>query len=1058
MRPVAKTKHTGGVTLSFILALLFPGVARSTELSFQRDVRPILSDKCFACHGPDAKNQKSPFRIDSFEDATKEHDGVYGIVPGDVENSEVFWRIFSDDPSEIMPPPKSKMPLTEAEKKIIEQWIESGAKYEEHWSMVNLPDSVEVPEVDQTGYHQSPDRVTSGTGQGAVAPSDHPIDLFVRAQLEKVGLEPSPEVSREKWLRRVTFDLTGLPPTLEEIDAFLSDKSADAYGRVVDRLLNSLAYAERMTAEWLDVARYSDTYGYQVDRDREVWPWRDWVIRAFEENMPYDQFVTEQVAGDLLPDATRDQILATAFNRLHSQKVEGGSVEEEFRIEYIADRVHTFGTAFLGLSMECCRCHDHKYDALSMKDYYAMSAFFSNIDESGLYSFFTPAVPTPTLELPTGDQEKKLAEAIRRIAGIEPKLDQAKAEATEAFRSWNFADHSAEEPGLRVHLDFENLEKGKITNLANAEAPASSSANNEIVAGKVGSALKLTGDDAVNLPKGVGNFTRDQPFSIALWVNAPEAYERAVIVRRSKAWTDAASRGYELLVEDGKLSAALIHFWPGNAIRVRTVAPIPVNRWKHVAFTYDGSSEAAGLQIFVDGKPVETEVIRDSLNREIVGGGDDFVGLGERMRDKGFKNGLVDEFRVYDREISSFEVARLHDPSLQPTDEDKLELYLSAFHPESNELRKQLQAAREARSQIQKGIREIMVMREIPGEPRKTYMLNRGMYDARGNEVGPDTPESLPPLEVSGTPNRLDLARWLTTPDHPLTARVTVNRYWQMMFGTGLVSTSEDFGSQGKLPTHPELLDWLARDFVDHGWDLHHLLRQIALSATYRQSADVTSELREKDPENQWLARGPTFKLPAEMIRDNALAVSGLLSEKVGGPSVKPYDLAVSFKPIKPDQGEGLYRRSIYTFWKRTGPSPMMMTLDSSKKEVCRVKREETASPLQSLVLLNSPQFIEAARVTAENLIRDHGANDSAIIEDSFRLLTSRHPDPREIDILQRLLREQTEEFTGAPDRAKAFFETGDQAPELEGDDARLAAVTVLVSALMNFDESFTKR
>lgn len=1058
MRPVAQNKYTRGVSLAFILALLFPGAARSNELSFQRDVRPILSDKCFACHGPDAKNQKSPFRIDSFEEATKEHDGVFGIVPGDVENSEVFWRIFSDDPSEIMPPPKSKMPMTEAEKKIIEQWIESGAKYEEHWSLVNLPEAVEVPEVDQTGYRQSPDTVPSDTEQGTIAPSDHPIDLFVRAQLGKVGLEPSSEVSPEKWLRRVTFDLTGLPPTLEEIDAFLSDESPDAYGKAVDRLLNSSDYAERMTAEWLDVARYSDTYGYQVDRNREVWPWRDWVIRAFEGNMPYDQFITEQVAGDLIPNATRDQILATTFNRLHSQKVEGGSVEEEFRIEYIADRVHTFGTAFLGLSMECCRCHDHKYDALSMKDYYAMSAFFSNIDESGLYSYFTPAVPTPTLELPSEDQEKKLADAISKITGIARKLDQVKAEAAPAFQTWNFDDHSAKDLNLQVHLDFEKLEKGKTNNLANAEAPASSNANNQIVPGKVGNALKLTGDDAVNLPKGVGNFTRDQPFSIALWINAPEAYERAVIVRRSKAWTDAASRGYELLVEDGNLSVALIHFWPGNAIRVRTMTPIPVNRWKHVAFTYDGSSEARGLQIFVDGIPVETEVIRDNLNREIVGGGDDFVGLGQRMRDKGFKNGLVDEFRVYDREISGFEIARLHDPSLQPKNEDKLEFYLSAFHPESKGIRKQLKAAREERSKIQKGIREIMVMREMAGEPRKTFMLDRGMYDSPGEEVGPNTPESLPPLDVSETPNRLDLARWLTEPDHPLTARVTVNRYWQMMFGTGLVSTSEDFGSQGKLPTHPELLDWLARDFVDNGWDLHHLLRQIALSATYRQSANVTSELREKDPENQWLARGPTFKLPAEMIRDNALAISGLLSEKVGGPSVKPYDLAVSFKPIKPDKGEGLYRRSIYTFWKRTGPSPMMMTLDSSKKEVCRVKREETASPLQSLVLLNSPQFIEAARVTAENLIKDHGTDDSAIIEDSFRLLTSRQPDPREISILQQLLEEQTGEFTDAPEKTAAFFKTGDKAPEQKGDDARLAAVTVLVSALMNFDESFTKR
>ncbi len=1053
LRPHSRLAITLLAPAGFLLA------AAGSEISFREDIRPILSDKCFKCHGPDASNQRSPFRIDSFEEATRDHGGFVGISPGKPEESEVFWRIVSDDPAEVMPPPKSKMSLTAAEKKILERWIEQGAPYEKHWSLVELPEVVEVPRNDAPGPHHQPNRVSPSDEQGPAASPDQPIDHFIRARLAEVGLVPSPEAPREKWLRRVTLDLTGLPPTLTEIDDFLSDDSPRAYQRVVDRLLHSTAYAERMTTEWLDVARYADSYGYQVDRDREVWPWRDWVIRAFAGNMPYDRFITEQIAGDLLPGATRDQILATTFNRLHSQKVEGGSVEEEFRVEYVADRVHTFGTAFLGLTMECARCHDHKYDPLTMRDYYSLAAFFANNDDSGLYSFFTDSVPTPTLDLPTAEQESRLAEAEREIARLERDLGDLRqiAGATLSPQA-SAALLERESPGLRVHLDFEEMIKEKIPNRADPDSPAKTSANNRLVPGRIGQGLRLTGDDAVNLPKGVGHFSRDQPFSFALWINTPEAYDRAVIVRRSRAWTDAASRGYELLLEDGRLSAALVHFWPGDAIRVRTRSILPAGQWKHVAVTFDGSSRASGLRIWVDGRPAETEVVRDRLTREIVGGGDEFVGLGERMRDKGFKNGLVDEFRVYDREITGAEVGRLHDPSCLPTSDEVLDLYVSAFHEPSREKREELRRARENRSRIQENIRQIMVMREKPGEPRITHILNRGMYDDRGREVEPGTPAVLPPLQVSGRADRLDHARWLSLPNPPLPARVTVNSNWQMLFGRGLVSTSEDFGSQGRLPTHPELLDWLARDFVDHGWDLHHLLRQIVLSSTYRQAAGIAPELRERDPENLWLARGPTHKLPAEMIRDNALAVSGLLSGKVGGPPAKPYDLAVSFKPIDPDEGEGLHRRSLYTFWKRTGPSPLMMTLDSSTKEVCRVRREETSSPLQSLVLLNSPQFVEAARVTAENLLGRHASDDGAIIEESFRLLTSRLPDGRERGILQRLLREQQRGFAAAPEGTAAFLEVGETPRSWDGDPARLAAVTVLVSTLMNFDESFTKR
>lgn len=995
-----------------LIALLLMGRTWG-EVDFNQDVRPILSDKCFKCHGPDAKNQKSDFRLDSFEAATADLGDYFGIVPGNLDESEVHWRLHTEDPDEIMPPPSAKMPLTNAERETIDEWIRQGAAYEQHWSFRPLPKVVAVP----------------AEGEGWAR---NPIDRFIHRKLKQEGFEPSSEVGREKWLRRVTFDLTGLPPTLEEIDAFLADESPNAYETVVDRLLQTDAYAERMTSEWLDVARYSDTYGYQVDRNRTVWPWRDWVIRAFRDNLPYDEFITWQVAGDLLPNATHDQILATCFNRLHPQKVEGGSVEEEFRVEYVSDRVHTFGTAFLGLTMECTRCHDHKYDPLTQRDYFSLSAFFNNIDEAGLYSFFTSSVPTPTLELPTEAQKEALAEVEQEIKTLEKESLLPPLTSNPAT--------------LIAHLSFENIDGGKLENLANGEQPASTNSNNRIVPGKVGNAIQLTGDDAVNLPKGVGDFTRDEPFSFALWIKTPDLKERAVIVRRSKAWTDAASRGYELLIEDGRLSAALIHFWPGNAIRVRTQKPIAVKTWTHVAVSYDGSSRANGLQIYVNGFGVNTEVVRDHLTREISGGGDPFIGLGQRMRDKGFKNGLVDEFRVYSGQLSTDEFWKLADVKppagafgIQPLYSPKL------------------QKAREKRSQIAKSIPEIMVMREMP-EPRPTYILDRGEYSRRGEPVSAETPAVLPEMADDLPRNRLGLATWLTDPDHPLTTRVTVNRYWQLMFGRGLVSTSEDFGSQGKPPSHPELLDWLARDFVAQGWDLHHLLKQIALSATYRQDSTVTPKMQEKDPENLLLARSPSDRLPAEMIRDNALAVSGLLSPKIGGPSVKPYDLEVSFKPIKPDSGESLYRRSVYTFWKRTAPAPVMMTLDASKRDVCTVKREKTASPLQSLVLLNSPQFVEAARVTAEKLLDQYNSDDERLIEHAFRLLTSRSPEPREREILHTLVNEQLAEFSANPEQANEFLNAGAKPPSTKHDPGRLAAITVLISTLMNFDESYTKR
>ena len=1040
------------LTICILAGLSLPAAG---EIDFNRDIRPILSDRCFKCHGPDASNQKSEFRLDTREKALASIDGYAGVVPGELEESELHHRIWSEDRDEMMPPPGSKLSLSEQEKKLLDRWIREGATYDTHWSFKPIPEEIPVPEAES--------RVLT------------PIDSFIRAGMKETGLGPNADTSHESWLRRVTFDLTGLPPTIPELDNFLTSlaefpRQADAiYEQTVDRLLKTDAYAERMTSEWLDVARYSDTYGYQVDRDRFVWPYRDWVINSFRENLPYDKFIIEQLAGDLLPDATKDQIQATTFNRLHPQKVEGGSVPEEFRIEYVADRLHTFGTAFLGLTLECSRCHDHKYDPISTKEYYELSSFFANIDEAGLYSYFTPSIPTPTLLLTTDAQDKQIAEKKKAIEEAEAAVAAVRKASKGAFATW-----LAERPGearwhdLQADVPFDNGKGGKFPDRARNKETSSSTRNVEIE-GKVGKGLRLTGDHAVHVAE-AGRFPRTQPFTIGLWLKTPRLFPRSVVWRRSRAWTDAGSRGYELLLEQGRPSVALVHFHPGNSIRVRASKPLPINTWKHVVVTYDGSSRAAGLRLWLDGKPLPSEIVYDKLTKPIEGGGEPDLKLGERFRDTGFQKGEVDELQIFTRELTSLEVAHMYDRNtlekVLTADIQKLsesqrsqlhDYFLSTTHKPYREALQNLKKVRDELRGILNPIQEIMVMGEAQTR-RQSYVLNRGIYDARGEKVAYDTPDALPPFPEDQPRNRLGLARWLTTPGHPLTARVTVNRYWQIFFGNGLVRTPEDFGSQGRPPSHPELLDWLARDFINHGWDLHHLIRRLVLSSTYRQSSIADKKSRETDPENIYLARGTADRLSAEMIRDNALALSNLLVRKTGGPSVKPYEVAVSFKPANPGKGDDLYRRSVYTWWKRTGPAPVMMTLNASKRDVCRVRREVTPSPLQAFVLLNGPQFMEASRVMAANLLRKHNDNPDALIAEAYRSFTSRAAKPAESTILRSLYNEQLAHYQAHPDEARGFLGTGASPEPKDLPTPHVAAATILVNAIMNLDEAVSKR
>ncbi|WP_010582300.1 DUF1553 domain-containing protein [Schlesneria paludicola] len=1048
-----------GVCL-FVLLTAVPGWG-AEPIHFNRDIRPILSDKCFSCHGLDKNARKADLRLDLRESAVEKQ----AIVPGSPDTSEMVHRILSSDDDELMPPPKSNKPLTLAEKNLLKQWIAEGAEYHPHWAFIAVPTTVPVPHpADAANWIRSP------------------IDAYILDRLQRERVEPAAEATREKWLRRVSFDLIGLPPSTAALDAFLVDTSANAYERAIDQLLESNAYGERMANEWLDVARYADTFGYQADRNTHVWPWRDWVIRAFNENLHYDQFMIWQTAGDLLPNPTHDQLLATTFNRLHRQTNEGGSIEEEFRQAYIADRVVTNGTAFLGLTFECARCHDHKYDPISQANFYEFAAFFANIDEHGLYSHFTETAPTPALPLFEGNEQLRHDQVLEKLRAQRTTLQQIRTDAQTRFLQHPLskacvsngaeltallASHSSRplEPKLRVTFD-----------------DAKVSGENRLVPGVAGQAIEFGGDEAFKCV-GAGQFGRTDPFTISCWLKSAEQKPRIVVAHQCVAAEDAAYRGYSLILDSGRLKFSLVHFWPGNAIQVETLDTIPIHQWTQVVVTYDGSSSAAGLRLFIDGQPADVKTTHDNLTRDITyrkeWGDSNSEGvelsLGARFRDVGFRLGQVDELQVFDRELTTLEVAKLnHDvqspevglrhASLEFDQASLFEHYLRHLDGPYMAAMGELRMLERDENDLISKVRQIMVMHELP-EPRPMHVLKRGAYDAPGEAVTADTPSTILPFAKELPRNRLGLARWMTDPKHPLTSRVAVNRFWGLFFGRGLVPSVEDFGGQGQLPSHPELLDWLARDFMNHDWDVKRLCKQIALSATYRQSSiPRDTKLDIDDPDNILLGRGSRYRLPAEQIRDNALAVSGLLVKKLGGPSVMPYqpaglwEEAGTGKTYQQAKGEGLYRRSLYTFWRRTSPPPSMLTFDATGREVCTARRERTATPLQALVLLNDPQYVEAARVLAEKALKRHPGQVESQIRDVFRELTSRLPTPPELDVLIRLHAEQKRHFEMVPDDAKLFLSVGDSPRDEQLSLSDHAALSVIVETMLSFDECVTKR
>lgn len=1037
-----------------LLIMLLPAAslgAAEKPVSYAFEVRPILSDRCFGCHGPDAdKGREAGLRLDTFEGATaKLESGQRAIVPGDLKASAMVARIHSHDPEQIMPPAKLNRPLTDSEREILIRWIGQGAVYEPHWAFVT-PQAHEAPAVEDAGWCKDD------------------IDRFVLGKLEKEKLAPNPEADRSALLRRVSLTLTGLPPSLEQLQAFIGDSSPDAYEKQVDAMLASPRYGERLAQDWLDVARFADTYGYQSDLECFVWPWRDWVINAFNQNLPYDKFASWQVAGDLLPDATQEQRLATTFNRLHRQTQEGGSIEAEFRQENVSDRVHTFGTAFLGLTMECSKCHDHKYDPIPQSDYYSMASMFGQIDECGLYPFsISTRAPEPSMRLEEPHHGPEIA---KRRAGLEAagkQLSELPATREVAFEAWLASTSSVSLPPAVGHYALDAA--GPLVNTAVDGKPAVVSGGHlKTVPGVTGEAVEFDGDTLLQLD-GISGVSRHDSLSVSLRVFSPDAKDRAVILHSGPGlYSQAAdASGFELLLEKGKLRWSCIHLWPGCAASIETSEAFPVGKWVQVTVTYDGSSRASGLKMYFDGEPARTGVVTDQLDKRIA---DDVFRLGARPRDdRGFAQGQIDDLSVFRDELVAVEVAALAGSPLEPTLQaaksgdaaakvGMRDYYLRHVDPEIAAARTLvLNAAKSLYDDYLDHIPLIMVMRESP-VPKQFHVLSRGDYASPdpAKPVQPAPPSAVMPFPADAPRNRLGLARWMTDPENPLVSRVAVNRFWMMCFGNGIVPTQENFGLQGDAPSHPELLDTLSHDFVNSGWDVKKLLKRIVMSATFRQSSSNTAEKLERDPANRLLARGPAYRLSGEAIRDQALFAAGLLVEKTGGPSVKPWqppgvwsEAGASGGDYVPDQGEGLYRRSLYTYRKRTAPPPSLMALDAGSREICQARRLTTNTPLQPLIFLNDLSFFECARKLAERCATEVPGDDPAQCERAFLILTGRAPRPAERAVIEELHATRKAEYE--KDKATALSVCGKEDPSL-------AALTIVCSTLLTSDAVITNR
>ena len=1028
-------------------------------------VKPILSDRCFACHGPDAQNQQAGLRLDTEAGAyaTLESGNGVAIRPGSLGGSELIRRIYSDDPEVMMPTPESHLSLSDKDIAILTKWVEQGAEYKPHWAFI-APERPAVPE-DGEGW------------------AKNEIDRFVAAQLALEGIAPAPEAERPYLIRRAYFDLSGLPPSLDAIDHWMAATDPDWYERMVDTLLSRPAYGERMATHWMDVARFADSEGYLDDFHHAMWPYRDWVIKSYNENLPYDKFVEWQLGGDLLDNPTTEQVLATSFNRNHKQNSEGGIIPEEFRVEYVADRTNTVGTAFMGLTVGCARCHDHKYDPFSQKNYFQLFGFFNNTVERGDGIFGYNGVENgqmvhdslamnagPTLPLPDAETEKIRTHLLKLIAEEEkqlaagreiPPASPPKLHTLEAYLREHTVNHlSFDEQPLRdrapgVELKYSQLES----------AP-----------GKVGKGILI--DDGALVSDGLrSRFERSDPFTVSFWIKAPKFFEEAHVLYNGNNRIQGY-RGWDAMIDSNRVHLRLNHAHPFQSIDLRVDEPLANGEWNHFVWSYDGSSDASGMRVYRNGEQIQPTVLRNHLVRSTKAYLDKratvyahYQGLviGTRFYDQDFNGGMLDEVRVLDVEAGDLVARYLYERPLGKftigDNATELREYYR-LHVDEQQLaqREELRRLRTREVETIDTVREIMVMGDDT-RLRPTYILDRGVYDAHGKQVTPNVPETMLEWEGDGPKDRLGLGRWLTHESHPLTSRVAVNQLWYLMFGRGIVETVEDFGNQGALPTHPELLDWLAVDFRESGWDVKRLIRMMVTSATYRQSSVIRPELQERDPDNQLLARGPRYRRSAEMVRDNALAVSGLLQPTIGGPSTFPYQPAGlwsetnshDFSPVyQIDTARGLYRRSMYSFWKRNAPPPAMLVFDASLRSECQVRRTRSNTPLQALVLMNDPQTIEACRVLAANTL-NRNRSDVEAAKEVFRSLIGRQPTTNELEIITQFYEHELNYFADNPVATMEFLNTGYHDTDLEAGPARIAAMARVANTVMNSTEGYYK-
>ena len=1072
------------------------------EVEFNRDVRPILSDHCFQCHGPDAAQRQAELRLDREEDAFAQRDKP-AIVRGKIDDSELIRRITSTDADERMPPAEANKPLRPEQIEILKRWIEQGAKWQKHWSLIP-PIRPAVPLAGAKPRSGTPEAGLP-PANGNAADAANPIDLFIRAELAEHNLAASPAALKHALLRRASFDLTGLPPTIDELDHFEADDTPDAYQRAVDRLLASPRYGERMAIRWLEAARYADTSGYQNDGERHMWRWRDWVIEAFNRNLPFDQFTIEQLAGDLLPDPTWDQRIATGFNRNHRGNGEGGIIPEEYAVEYVVDRVETTSTVWLGLTMGCARCHDHKFDPFTMQDFYSLYAFFNNIPEKGRAIKFGNS--PPYISAPTYLQRLEFEQKVQaEFQEANQRWKVAEGQTHVLFSEWmrSFRPRGQEDTGPQHDLiaRFDLGESDSLTKIVNEQTGLTSRDGAATVCdGPRGSALEFDGAAVLEAPS-VGDFGLFDPFSLSAWVYIQPGGGGTIVSRMTDI---EQGDGYQLAIIAGKLQMNIVKRWLDDSLRVVSTQEVNPGRWHHVTVTFSGfrgDKLEESIQLYLDGERLTTRVLLAELNQPFntkeplrIGGGG-----GAQMRFRG----RIDDVQVYSAALNDSDV------QLLSTRENVAEILAiprekwsrnqrgKAFqffmtHHAPDHLQDIFDRHEQAKREVAEHLSQhptVMVMEEI-SPPRKAYILKRGQYDQPGEEVQRNTPAALPPMDESLPKNRLGLAQWLVDPKHPLTSRVAVNRAWQQFFGKGLVKTTEDFGSQGEWPTHPELLDWLAVEFAagpkskvqspksdkkdstldfGHGtldssaWDMKRLARLIVTSATYRQSSAVTPALLQKDPDNRWLSRAPRQRLSAEMVRDQALAASGLLVEELGGPSVKPYQPPGLWSELTgaddyvQDHGENLYRRSLYTYWKRTIAPPAMLTFDAATREFCSVRETRTNTPLQALTLLNETGFVEASRKLAERALSEEGAaSDDQRLAWLFRTVTSRPPSADELAILQQGLARHREHYQASPDAANAVLATGESPADDRLPPADLAAFTAVAGLVLNLDEAINK-